>query len=553
VAADGAFTLHARPVDRPSAGWTRHASGVLAAAPAAVPAVPVAPEDTCRPPATAVPVDLDDLYARLADRGQHYGPAFRGLTAAWRHDHDLYAEVTPPAGLSGAGFLVHPAVLDALLHALADGAGRTLVPFAWSGLTGHAPAAGPLRARLRRGTGDTCSLLVVDDAGRPVLTADALVLRELSAAAADGPALLTLDWVDRELPAASPAGAWAVVGPDRGLAEAARVTGRSVHVHPDLDDLLRSIDGGAPVPAVVAATDRHTVHTALELVRRWLGDERLADSRLAVVTEAVVGERPDLAGSAVWGLLRSAGSEHPGRFTLVDADGLPSAARGEVAALASGEPQVAVRAGRTATPALHRHHPVDGRPPFDEHGHVLITGGLGTLGRLLATHLVDRYGVRRLLLTGRRGPDTPGAAELVAGLRGRGADVTVAACDAGDRAALAATLAAVPAEHPLTAVVHAAGVLDDAVVDRLTPAQLDRVLRPKADAAVHLHELTRHLPLSAFVLFSSFAGMLGTAGQGNYAAANAVLDDLARLRHAAGLPAVSLAWGLWAGDGAMTS
>ncbi|MBL1102599.1 type I polyketide synthase [Streptomyces coffeae] len=189
---------------------------------------------------------------------------------------------------------------------------------------------------------------------------------------------------------------------------------------------------------------------------------------------------------------------------------------------------------------------------LDPDGTVLITGGMGTLGAATARHLVTRHGVRRLLLVSRRGTDAPGATELVAELTGLGAEVTVASCDIADRTALATLLAGVPRRHPLTAVVHAAGLLRDATVEALTPEQLADVLRGKADAAWHLHELTRDLGLSAFVLFSAAAGLLGAAGQGNYSAANAFLDALAHHRNAQGLPATSLAWGYWAQATGMT-
>ncbi|ACU37200.1 type I polyketide synthase [Actinosynnema mirum] len=190
---------------------------------------------------------------------------------------------------------------------------------------------------------------------------------------------------------------------------------------------------------------------------------------------------------------------------------------------------------------------------LDPEGTVLITGGAGTLGATAARHLVTAHGARNLLLVGRRGPDAPGASELAEELRGLGADVRVAACDVADRAALDALLASVPAGRPLTAVVHAAGALDDGTVTALTPERFDAVFRPKVDAIAHLDEATRDADLAAFVVYSSAAGVLGNAGQGNYAAANAVLDAVARTRHARALPATSLAWGLWSDTSALTA
>jgi polyketide synthase 12 len=185
-------------------------------------------------------------------------------------------------------------------------------------------------------------------------------------------------------------------------------------------------------------------------------------------------------------------------------------------------------------------------------GTVLVTGGTGGVGSLVARHLATRHGVRSLLLASRSGPAAPGAGDLVADLEAAGTAVKVVACDVGDRDAVAALLADLPARHPLTAVVHAAGTLADATVQALTGDAVDDVLRAKAGGALHLHELTRHHTLSAFWHFSALAGTLGTAGQANYAAANAFLDALALQRHAEGLPATSLCWGWWEQAGGMT-
>ncbi|MGW7794204.1 type I polyketide synthase, partial [Streptomyces tricolor] len=265
-----------------------------------------------------------------------------------------------------------------------------------------------------------------------------------------------------------------------------------------------------------------------------------------------VGTVTDPARAAVWGLVRAAQAENPGRIVLIDTDTDPDIAYGTAVepllatVLAAGEPQVAVRGAVLSVPRLVRAAEAGPAVAFRPGGTVLVTGGTGSLGALLARHLVERHGVRHLVLAGRRGAEAPGAAELAAELAELGAEsVSLVAADVSDRAQVARLLDAVPAEHPLTGVVHTAGVLDDGVISALTPERMAGVFGPKANAAAHLDELTRTLDLTVFAVYSSGAGLFGSAGQGNYAAANAYLDGLMARRRAAGLPAVSLAWGLW--------
>ncbi|AQW47944.1 polyketide synthase [Streptomyces hygroscopicus] len=299
--------------------------------------------------------------------------------------------------------------------------------------------------------------------------------------------------------------------------------------------------------------------TTLALVRA-LGDTGL-DAPLWCVTRGAVSaggadrlEAP--AQALVWGLGGAVALEHPQRWGgLID---LPARLdEGSLRALAraltaqDGEDQLAIRASGTLARRLRRAGATSSAERWRPRGTVLITGGTGGVGAQIARGLVHE-GAEHVVLVSRRGPQAPGAAELAAELTERGAQVTVAACDVADRAALAHLLDSVTgdgADHPLTAVVHAAGALDDATVDALTPERIEAVLRPKAAGARHLHELTRDLDLDAFVLLSSIAGTVGAAGQGNYAAASAYLDALAQLRRADGLPATSVAWSAWAGGG----
>ncbi|MEU0486449.1 SDR family NAD(P)-dependent oxidoreductase, partial [Streptosporangium sp. NPDC006013] len=536
--------------------WVRHATGTLATGNRT--AVPF--DTAVWPPQGATAVELDGLYDELASRGLGYGPVFQGLRAVWRGTGgEVFAEVVLPEQVesSAGSFGMHPALLDAALHAVSfaglDVGEGGLLPFSWQEVCLHAGGAALLRVRLAKSGDDSVSLTATDRAGAPVLSAHSLTVRPFTpdqlAGADNGrsvqrDSLFGLDWTALpEVPGAE--------------------TGASVV---ELDGDLASLDsapdvvmvtvGSADAENVVESTHELVAHI-LGLLQRWLADERFGASRLVFVTRGAVaaaeGEAvTDLAAAAVWGLVRSAQWENPGRFVLVDADAESSSSSLAVV-LASGEPQAVVREGAVRVPRLARVVPVEEADrSWDPEGTVLITGGTGGLGGHLARHVVAERGVRHLLLTSRRGLEAAGARELEQELAAHGAQVTIAACDMADRDQVAALLAGIDAEHPLTAVVHTAGVLEDATIPSLTPERLGRVLRPKVDAAWHLHELTMDLDLAAFILYSSLSGVMGAPGQGNYSAANTFLNALAQSRRADGLPALSLAWGAWAQDTGMT-
>ncbi|HTF52787.1 MAG TPA: type I polyketide synthase, partial [Pseudonocardia sp.] len=599
--------IYARPQGA-GADWVRYASGQIG--PCGSPADQETTDFAAWPPRDATARDIGGLYESLAAAGQDYGPAFQGLSAVWERGEDIFVEVAQPedVDMGAAAFGIHPTVLDATLHAvwmnmLDEGA---QMPFVWADVSLFASGATGLRARLRRGPNGAVSLLAVDGAGSPVISVGRLALRPVptapSSASSDQPveeAIFGVEW--QALPDTDPAtapvaeaGRWVVVGADSlGVVEGLVAGGVEPEVHPDLAALA---DAAGPVPGVVLTavgcggldrTDdgdqgraaRRLTNEVVALLQQWLSLDPLADTRLVVLTRGAVAVRAgegvaDLAAAAAWGLLRSAQTENPGRLLLVD---LPAGAGADPSgdlvgvlteAFASPEPELAIRdrqahGRRLVRPAglVTEPEASDDSSPAEESGAaekpgvagaVLITGGTGTLGGLTARHLADTGRAQHLLLVSRSGPGASstgaGPAVVAAAVAEAGADVHIVAADTADRAVMTSLLAGLPAGCPLTGVVHTAGIVDDGVVGSLTADQVDAVMRSKTDTAWVLHELTRSHPVESFVMFSSTAAVFGGGGQGNYSAGNAFLDGLAAYRHAAGLPALSLAWGAWVAE-----
>ncbi|UGT60380.1 type I polyketide synthase [Nocardia asteroides] len=589
------FDIYSRPEtsgELEAGQWTHHATGVLS--------VDTAHQQSASgasvwPPVGAVVVDVGSVYERLAGIGVVYGRAFRGLRSAWRLGEEVFAEVEVDSDhvQRSREFGLHPALFDAAFHlalgvlGAAGESGRTPLLFSWSGVRLRVAGVSRLRVRVVAVGPDVYRLTGWDESGAVVVGVESLTARvvdpaALAVARGSYDDLYRLDWQRIDIDPEGDALCVAVLDAgDRGSnTQTDPVGGVPADRYTDLGELSAAVAAGAqlpdvvvvPLPATTALPDIGVADTGvgvvsgvkantdrlLGLFQAWLGERCWEGRRLVVVTEAGsvtrAGEVPDLTVAPLAGLVRSAAAEHPGRFAVIDLDDEQSSRRALPALLRVGdEPELAVRAGSVFVPRLS---PVPATTPengrrrgIDPESTVLITGGTGGLGALLARHLVIEHGVGHLLLVSRRGPDAEGARRLLSELAELGCRAESIACDIADRDSLARLLAAIPRQHPLSAVFHVAGVLDDGAIESLDRDQVEKVLRPKLDAAWHLHELTASLELAEFTMFSSAAPLLGGPGQGNYAVANAFLDALARYRTAHGLPGQSLAWGLWAHTG----
>ncbi|ADI12313.1 modular polyketide synthase [Streptomyces bingchenggensis BCW-1] len=597
--------VHSRPrgPESGASGWTLHATA-SAGEPAtgAFGPPPVWPEAT-------EPCWAPDTYGRLAEAGLTYGPAFQCVRSAVRTgDGELLARLSLPSHARDVAdpYPVHPALLDAALQVAAafDTSGRVLLPVAVDRCELPPGEAADLIASVRRtgGAGADVTLDVVlwDTDGLPVGRLEGVRLRaadpaELRGAADSARHLYEVAWtaVATEAEpgvAPSPGDGWTLLGDpsDEHLAAALSSldpagtglrTADTVDAVPDGTDTLIRLWPASGTEAEPATRAEELATAGLAELRALLALPRdRAPSRVVWVTRgAVAADGGDtvrgLAQSALWGLARSARAEHPELgLRLIDLDG-PGPWPALPAAVAEpDEPELALRDGRLLAPRLVRARVGDATPLDDRSdlelcgaatvvptdGTVLVTGGLGAVGGHIARWLA-RSGVPRLVLTSRRGPDDPRRAEVTAELSALGAEVDVVACDVADEAALAKVLDRVGRagagragggrELPLRGVVHCAGLLADGVLAEQTPERFAEVLRPKVAGAVNLHRLTADTPLDLFLLVSSAAGVVGNAGQSNYAAANVFLDQLAYHRRALAMPGLSVSFGAWSGAG----
>ncbi|MDI5968593.1 SDR family NAD(P)-dependent oxidoreductase [Streptomyces sp. SL13] len=560
------FVIRARRAD---GQWTVHATGTLGEPAAAAPAMEWAAGSW--PPADAEQLPVDGLYDELSARGYTYGPAFRGLRAAWRAGDDVFAEVELPQDEQDARFGLHPALLDSSLHTLAfadEGYhDEVRLPFSFARTTLHTVGAAALRVRLSTADG-AVRLEAATPAGSPVVSTERLVLRTVdaeklregvvAAARSDG---WRHEVVWRKLPLAAASvpvpGTWLVLtpgGPDTTDAP------DTVWLKELFDDVLSvALDEAGDRAGLAARLPVTGVAGVLCLAQRpedvlvslqALEDAGL-DARVWCLTQ---GMDEDLDAAAVWGLGRVAALELPHRWGgLVD---LPTTGveevTGQLAAVLtadSGEDQLRVRGDGVHVRRLTKAAPDRSRTADAPSGTVLITGGSGALAGHVARWLAEA-GDCSLVLVSRRGPDAPGAAELLAELTARGAEARIVAADVTDRAAMAALVdEAAAAGTPVRGVFHTAGVGAQQPLLETSPAELRAVMAAKVEGARVLDEVLGDTELDAFVLFSSISGTWGAAGQSGYAAANAALDALAVRRRARGLAGTSLAWGPWAGGG----
>ena len=533
--------IHARRGD--DEPWTRHASGTLS------PAIFQSPESSswaqAWPPSQAVEVDLNRLYDELAGTGLVYGPVFRGLRRAWRDGEVVYAEVSlPDEATDVERFILHPALFDAALHAigivLSEEPGNLRLPFSWERVAVRAGLT-RLRVRLVGITESTVKVDLADEIGRSAGSAASVLFRPATPKQIDDMAaqnkqlLLECDWTEiLELPSQPSNATWAVVGQHLSqIAEAFDSQGLPIELTPDLNAVREEIETTTDFVLVSPETlwaEEQLLHEAaingtnemLSILKLSVADPKFAPTRLVIVTQGAVAvtdqDIVNPASSAIWGFVRSVQLEQPGELILVDFDGSSEALsimpQAVIQAFELGESQVAVRRGNAFLPRLKSVPSIETSQasPWDNCDAVLVTGGTSGVGALLAKN-VARKGAKHVILASRSGENAEGVDALVRDLEASGAAVTVQSCDIADREQLGQLLRSIPEEYPLSAIIHAAGVIDDGTLGSLTPQRVVDAMSAKVTGAINLHEMTMDMDLSIFAMCSSMAATFGSAGQ----------------------------------------
>lgn len=559
--------------DHASNEWSRHATARLLPSEAAS---SYWLEFAHWPPHQAEALEHHSLYAKLEEAGVHLGPAFQLITSAWRKGEDVYVEAELPAS-DGSAFRIHPALLDAglqasLLQSLPAEGARQL--FSISGLQIYQDNVRSIRAcvRLKSGNGQTetqseHSVRIADHSGAPVAQIASIVLRSAdpSARKVRRHPVYRMEWTELfpSVGQHGPALCW--ITPEVGQWRKAAPEGEVV---PTMAEALAAVSARSLAGAALLSQPKklRNAHDALEVtlsvvaaVQAWLADPVTQKLPLIVVTQNAIdanktGASINLAQSPLWGLLRCVQWEHPNRIVLLDVDtheNLNSALPFAWAAVQEGEVQLAIRKGHLLAARLGKHSllphisSTDGpEPAVSGIGTALITGA-GSLGALVARHLVQTRQYERIVLASRRGPDAPGLTQMMRTLPISDIEVRIEKCDVSDRAELERLIDGISGDKPLKAILHTAGISDPLPIEELTPDAISHIMRPKVDAAWALHELTKNRQLDSFILFSSAVGAIGLKDQSHYGAANSFLDALATYRHSLGLPATSLSWGMW--------
>ncbi|CZS96970.1 uncharacterized protein RAG0_06078 [Rhynchosporium agropyri] len=497
--------VFSRPRDRPvEEAWTQHATGLLA--------VSEGGSNVETPESRTWPVDgavhFDGAYHVLSQNGIKYGPSFQRVRRLWQNGSTITAELESLPATDR--FLIHPALLDSAMHLvmLASPSSQGLrVPFRLKGVQLWECHDRFLRVIVRHVNENEISVELRDRDGRLAARIDSVELRAMQT---DGGNLYTFEW------------------------QPLSIISHKSPAHSG-DMVVRFL----AIPDCTTADICNMIVRALEAIQQWSAEHAHTGCRLVLVTEEATTKTPNLASAAAWGLFRSAQAEYGDRILLIDVDVTGQEVAVE-SAITPGQIVVSIRKGASMVPRLLRVAAGSHKREMDIDGTVLITGGTGALGALFARHMVQKYRAKHLLLISRSGSHTSSAKKLYTDLIKLGAHISIEVCDVSNFDQLQHLIK--HANPPITVLIHSAGIVDDGMLDSLTPERVAQVLQPKT-AALHLHNL---LPdIQTFILFSSAAGILGNGGQGSYAAGNSFLDALARLRHSRSQSAISLAWGPW--------